>query len=252
MFVNNMNAVSSKKDTYVSIEQLSHLFSEKGYIYLGHGTGRSGNDDQIVDSIFNRGLRTKNNSLCYTTIVLSTPTPEIKEQFKELGVPEPTISGLNEQFNNWPHMDSKKIIIARLPLEYINSMGDPSDLDGEKYGAFFREELQENGHKTYYLDPKFIVGCFDVDKQMVRLNEGYEQTMTPETISTLRDGYKKVLGKTKARLTRLESNFFGTGEQVDLSTPQNNLSQETFDFDMSFDDFGIIERDDMPKSGKSK
>ncbi len=252
MVTNNTNVVSSGEGTYVSVEQLSSLLSESGFIFLGHGTGRSGNGDQVVDSIFSKGLRTKDNSLYYTTVGLSAPTPELKDQFKEFDLPEPTIGGLKEQLNNWPHLNSKKVIIVRLPLEYVNSMGDISDLDGERYGAFFREELQENGRKTYYLDPKFIVGCFDVDKQMVRLNEGFEQTLTPETISILREGYKMALEKTKTRLTRLESNLFGTGEQSDLSTPQDGVLSGTIDFDANFGEFEDIKWDDSPSSGKSK
>ena len=49
------------QDTYVKLEQLESMFSEPGYTYLGHGTGRSGNNDQVIDSIFENGLRTKDN-----------------------------------------------------------------------------------------------------------------------------------------------------------------------------------------------
>lgn len=70
---------SIRSDTYVTLEQLAPILSETGYICLGHGTGRSGNSNEVVDSIFDSGLRTKYNSLYYTTIVLSIPTPELKQ-----------------------------------------------------------------------------------------------------------------------------------------------------------------------------
>ena len=240
-FFNTINGAEQKnnnqqqEETYVTLEQLEPLLSESGYMCYGHGTGRKGNSDEVVDSIFNEGLRTKNNSLYYTTIGLSTPTPELKEQFKEIGMPEPTIEDLKKQFNNWQHQDSKKIIIARIPTEYINKAGDRSDLDGEMFGAFYTQKQQPNGQATNYLDSKFIIGCFDVDKQAVRLNKKFERTLTPETIEQLKENYKKTVEKTNARKER--QNLGITQEEINLS--QQNQTQpvsyntETYD---SFDD----------------
>lgn len=205
----------TQEKTYVTLEQLEPLLSESGYMCYGHGTGRKGNSDEVVDAIFSEGLRTKNNSLYYTTLGLSTPTPEMKEQLKEIGLPEPTLEDLKKQFNNWQHQDSKKIIIARVPTEYINKAGDRSDLDGEMFGAFYTQKPQPNGQETNYLDPKFIVGCFDVDKQAVRLNNNFERTLTPETIERLKDGYRKTLDKTNARKERQALGI--TQTEVDLA-----------------------------------
>lgn len=240
-FFNTINGSEQKnnnqqqEETYVTLEQLEPLLSESGYMCYGHGTGRKGNSDEVVDSIFNEGLRTKNNSLYYTTIALSTPTPELKAQFKKIGMQEPTIEDLKNQFNNWQHQDSKKIIIARIPTEYINKAGDRSDLDGEMFGAFYTQKQQPNGQETNYLDSKFIVGCFDVEKQAVRLNKNFEKTLTPETIEQLKENYKKTVEKTNARRER--QNLSITQEEIDLS--QQNQTQpvsyntETYD---NFDD----------------
>ena len=240
-FFNTINRTDQKnndqqqEETYVTLEQLEPLLSESGYMCFGHGTGRKGNSDEVVDSIFNEGLRTKNNSLYYTTIGLSTPTPELKKQLKEIGIPEPTLEDLKKQFNNWQHLDSKKIIIARIPTEYINKAGDRSDLDGEMFGAFYTQKQQPNGHKTNYLDSKFIVGCFDVDKQAVRLNKNFERTLTLETIEQLKENYKKTVEKTNARKEKQSLGI--TQEEIHLT--QQNQSQpvsyntETYD---SFDD----------------
>lgn len=241
-----------KEDTYVSLEQLAPLLSESGYICYGHGTGRTGNSDEVVDSIFNKGLRTKDNSMYFTTIGLSTPTPELIEQYKELGLPEPSIEDLKKQFNNWQHQDSKKIIIARIPTEYINQMGDRSDRDGEMFGAFYIQETQENGKSTNYLDPKFIVGCFDVEKQAVRLNKNFEKTLTPETIERLKEGYKIALEKTKARID--SSSLYvnpNPNIQEEQSVVQSQPSTTSFDsFDFDFDE--NIEWEDTASIGKSR
>lgn len=161
--------------------------------------------------------------------------PELKEQLKEIGMAEPTIEDLKNQFNNWPHQDSKKIIIARIPTKYINKAGDRSDLDGEMFGAFYTQKRQPNGQETNYLDSKFIVGCFDVDKQAVRLNKNFERTLTLGTIKKLENGYRKTLVKTNARKER---QAFGiTQEEVNLAAQQhqeqvvdnNPVSYSSFD-----------------------
>lgn len=241
-----------KEDTYVSLEQLAPLLSESGYMCYGHGTGRTGNSDEVVDSIFNKGLRTKDNSMYFTTIGLSTPTPELIEQYKELGLPEPSIEGLKKQFNNWQHQDSKKIIIARIPTEYINQMGDRSDRDGEMFGAFYIQETQENGKSTNYLNPKFIVGCFDVEKQAVRLNKNFEKTLTPETIERLKAGYKIALEKAKARIDSsslyVNPNPNIQEEQSVVQSQPSTTSFDSFDFDLDEN----IEWEDTASIGKSR
>ena len=221
-----------KNDTYVSLEKLESLFSESGYAFFGHGTGRRDNSDEVVDSIFSEGLRTKDNSLYFTAVGLSTPTPEIKEANKKLGIKEPTMEGLKDQLNNWHHLDSKKIIIARLPIEYINNTGDHSDLDGEQFGAFYIQEIQPNGKATNYLDPKFIVGCYDAEKQSVRLNKNFERTLNESTIIKLREGYKKALEKTKNRLSKTALPFINNNNTKVESMPTATLDFDTID---SFD-----------------
>lgn len=233
----------TQEETYVTLEQLEPLLSESGYMCYGHGTGRKGNSDEVVDSIFSEGLRTKNNSLYYTTIGLSTPTPELKEQFKEIGMPEPTIEDLKKQFNNWQHLDSKKIIIARVPAEYINKAGDRSDLDGEMFGAFYTQKQQPNGQATNYLDSKFIVGCFDVEKQAVRLNKTFERILTPETIEQLKENYKKTVEKTNARKERQAMGI--TQEEINLAQQQNQESAVNYNTD-SYDSFEDVDWGDTP------
>ena len=196
-----------KSDICVPLEELESLFSESGYAFLCHGTGRTGNSDEVVDQIFSEGLRTKDNSLYFVTIGLSTPTPETKEAHRKLGIKEPTMEELKTQLDNWPHLDSKKIIIARLPLEYINNIGDRSDLDGERFGAFYIQRIQPGGTSRNYLDPRFIVGCYDALKQLVRLNRSFERTLSEQTIKRLSDGYKIALEKTKDRLSKTSLPF---------------------------------------------
>ena len=189
-----------QQDTYMTLEELEPLLSEAGYLCFGHGTGRTGNSEEVVDSIFEEGLRTKDNSLYFTTIGLSTPTPELKQQYGELGLETPSLDTLKHQLNNWSHADSKKIIIARIPTEYVNELADRSDLGGERYGAFMIEEIDANGKTTNYLDPKFIIGSYDVEKKAVKINKSFERTLTESSLKQLKEKYKKTLEKTQKRL----------------------------------------------------
>lgn len=243
-----------EQNVYMTLEELAPLLSESGYMCFGHGTGRKGNSDEVVDSIFSEGLRTKNNSLYYTTIGLTTPTPENKELLKEIGMPEPTIEGLKTQFNNWQHQDSKKIIIARVPTEYINKLGERSDLDGEMYGAFYIQELQPNGQATNYLDPKFIVGCFDVEKQAVRMNKRFERTLSEQSIQQIKSAYKKTVEKTKARLES-QQQMFSNVAPISQDMPQQIDQSIAQEWDMSsFDDENIIwdEPEQTMSAGRSR
>ena len=229
---NEPNHVEEKNDTYVSLEELEPLLSEDGYMCFGHGTGRRGNSDEVVDDIFSEGLRTKDNSLYFTAVGLSTPTTEIKKQHKELGIPEPSIEDLKNQLNNWQHLNSKRIIIARLPIEYINVNGDTSDMDGERFGAFYIEEVQQNGKTTNYLDPKFIVGCYDAEKQLVRLNKNFERTLSESTINKLKEGYKKALQKTK---DRLNNTLLPIQNMNNQKVEHQHYIEPNFDYDDNFD-----------------
>ena len=202
----------------VPLERLKDIFSESGYICLGNGTGRRGNSDEPADSIFKEGLRTKDNSLYYTTIVLSTPTPELIKQYKDLGIPKPTISSLKQLLNNWPHLNSKRIILVRIPIKYINKIGNSSDLDSEKFGAFMIKRVLDDGTYRYYLDPRFIIGCYNAETETVRLNKSFEINLSDETKRKLQEGYKAAVKKTERRIN-ITSSFPSVAPAQAEATP---------------------------------
>lgn len=219
----------------VSLEQLTPIFSESGYICLGNGTGRRGNSDELVDLIFKEGLRTKDNSLYYTTIVLSTPTPELIKQYEELGIPEPTIPSLKHLLNNWPHLNSKRIILVRIPIKYINMIGNSSDLDSEKYGAFMIKRVLDDGTYRYYLDPRFIIGCYNAENQTVRLNKSFEINLSDETKIKLQEGYNAAIEKTTRRINITSSFPSVAPAQVEATPSSQEIPIGDFDFDDNID-----------------
>ena len=210
---------SQNIEQYTSLEDLYNILNKNGFICLGHGTGRSENSDSVVNSIFENGLRTKDNSLYYTTIGLDTSD----------------VNRLKETLNNWQHLSSKKIILMRLPIEYINTIGESADLDGERYGAFFNEMQSPDGKITYYLNPKFIIGCYDVERQQVLLNNNFQEELNQEMLKELRTKLKKTLEKTKERFKRQEESLIFTNNS---NYNQDNLASQTTDMEWDINDFG--------------
>lgn len=167
----------------MKLSDIEYLLGNDEYFYLGHGTGRN-NSSEVVASIFKNGLRTKDNSLYYTAIGLDTTNTE----------------KLENKLNNWPHLESKNVILIRIPIKYINLYGESSDLNGEKFGAFYQEI-----NETYYLKPKFIISCYS--NGIFIKNPLFEENLSLETIKELKSNYQQILEKTANRLKRLEDNF---------------------------------------------
>lgn len=194
-----------------NLKDITYLFNDKEYLLLGHGTGRRGESSEVIESIFSTGLRTKDNSLYYTTMGLETSN----------------IDDLINRLNNWPHLNSKKIILIRVPIEYININGESSDLHGEKFGAFTYPKADDDGKITYYLDPKFIIGCYDASTGIVTLNDKFEKELSLKSIETLKKRYLECVQKTKRRNERLSNAFsflFTSSSSYDIDLPN-------FDFD---------------------
>lgn len=205
-------------ETLCTLNDIKDILNKDGYFCLGHGTGRNGNSEEVVKSIFEKGLRTKENSLFYTSIGLDTDDVE----------------KLETKLNNWEHCESKKIILIRIPIKYINVLGDTSDLDGERYGAFMVKR-RESEKIINYVDPKFIVGCYDANTHEFESNDKFEKSLSRETMETLEKQYKLALEKTKARLERLNMIAKpGSNENQKESIPEITYDKtvpENFDFD---------------------
>lgn len=182
---------------YKTLQELQPALQEDGYLILGHGTGRSGSSHEIVESIFNEGLRTKENSLYYTTVGLETSN----------------MDKFQNQLTNWPHLASEKIILAKVPIEYINMYGNASDLDNEKYGAFTIDKKDDMGKVTKYLNPSFIIGCYDTTTNQVEMNNKYEQQLSNETLSTVKLKYKEAMEKTKSRIERQSISYLDNNKE---------------------------------------
>lgn len=47
----------------MNIEDAKELLRDERFLYFGHGTGRAGDSDEVVQSIFEQGLKATDNTL---------------------------------------------------------------------------------------------------------------------------------------------------------------------------------------------
>ena len=90
------------------------------------------------------------------------------------GIPEifhwpdnPSMESLQQEFNNWPHKNSKAIIVVSVHTEKYSF--EDTILD---------EINDERKGKRAYVDPKYIRGYYDVDRQQFVDNNVWDQNPT--------------------------------------------------------------------------
>ena len=148
-------------------ENLPNIFNEKNNSYFGHGT--VGNED-IINSIFNNGLRCSHNQLYFTSIEFGAGS--------DVG-----IENIKSKMDNWPHNDAKKIVIVSLPSEFylINSgvLYTKSD-NAYAYNISKDEALKLNISPGKYIRPEFIKGYYNTDDNIFYENPKYYKKLSEE------------------------------------------------------------------------
>ncbi len=166
------NEITSKNNNNsTNLSTLKDMLKEDGFIVLCHGTNLS--MEEIEQKIMKDGLYAtgynEGSSLFKTTnpVDINISTEELKNKL-----------------DNWPH-SSENIVFLKLPLEYFNIYADNSDLDCQKTRAFMNKTELEDGRYKYLLDPKFVVGAYNIKGENVVINPKYEQTLSEETKTEL-------------------------------------------------------------------
>jgi len=175
-----------------NINEFKNLLTKTGYGYFAHGTGRMGNSMNVVHSIFENGLRCSHDSLYYTSVFLNTGGEEAFEPLKE-------------SMDHWEHLDSKKIILVRLPIAYMNMKYDQTDAFGENYFAFYKQVSNGGSELKNYVDRRFVMGCYDANTKEFEVNPYFEEVLTKETKQELSDKLKQSKQLSKERLARYDS-----------------------------------------------
>lgn len=159
---------------------INKVLNNQNNIYFGHGTGVE--NKELIDSIMNDGLRCSHGSLYFTSVTLGIGT-QIKDSEKEL-------------LKNWPHKDSKIIIIISLPLQYkiIDAMGMGTYNKGDSAYYYTPDEKLrvENPFLTNspYVMPEFIVGYYDARSDSFAPNPKYYEYLSSREQKDLFDKVK--------------------------------------------------------------
>ena len=182
-----------------SIEEFKELLTDPNFEYYLHGTGGGDVELQqnIINSIFKKGLRASHGSMFWTTVSYGTGRRVEKDWDKMI-----------DDMNHWQHQDSKNIIIVRIPVKYMIE-GAPED-QGERDFAIYNEEFdQDKEQVTRFINPKFVVGCYSAKSGKLMLNPNFEKELTPETEKELQEKYVKGMAEYQRRKTFVDVEIGG-------------------------------------------
>ena len=150
-----------------SLEQLNMEFNDSSLLYFGHGTPL----DSTVDSILITGLKVKNpkkiraydshlRGLDSTTIGFTTGSDSLYSNERNL-------------LDNWPHKESKNIIIVALPINYLFSPIQTRNYNTDLYEQFYIGSEEEG----YILRPEFIKGVYDARTHSFTPNKNFYKNL---------------------------------------------------------------------------
>jgi hypothetical protein len=192
----------------VDLEDIANLCSFENAAIYGHGTATAGNGHEIVESIFDGGVRgfTSEGSIASENIesdgVLgSTDITDTARSLWTSDLGELDFSKIREKLNNWPHRNPKNIILMRLPLEYYSLSAYDSH---EKTEAYFVVHSNEAGRPTYYIDRRFIIGNYDTETGKVEISPHFEPNISGSFKQELDDKFQKVQDRVEARNREIE------------------------------------------------
>lgn len=173
--------IPGKKGTTITKRSdILDIFRDQQLAYLGHGTS---GDENILDSILETGLKTKTpkSIRAYSNTLRGLDSTTIP-----LGPGESSLFEQNEKLlENWPHKNSKNIIIISLPLRYILSRS--TKIGTDLYQAF----CIGNEEQGYFLRPEFIRGIYNSDTHSFIENINFFQNLPPEHQQALFEDIKE-------------------------------------------------------------
>ncbi len=146
--------------------KIEDIFKNEQDFYFGHGTPGG---EQVINSILENGLMTVNpdtikvygntlRGLDSTTFLFGKGTDSLFSKQKDL-------------LDNWPHKNSKNVVIISIPRKYAlkNTEVRLADL----YEAFYIGSEEEG----YKLRPEFIKGIYNADSHSFTLNDNFYQNL---------------------------------------------------------------------------
>lgn len=159
----NLGQVVSRRD------EIEDIFKSEQDFYFGHGTSGG---EETISLILQNGLKTVNpeavksygntlRGLDSTTILFGEGTDSLFGDQEGL-------------LDNWPHKNSKNIVIVSIPQKYALRNTDVREAD--LYEAFYVGSEEEG----YTLRPEFIKGIYNANSHTFAPNDNFYQNLGTE------------------------------------------------------------------------
>lgn len=147
---------------------INQILNNEENIYLGHGTKIE--DDYIINSIMENGLRCSHGALYFTTVLLGKGC--IEDESIDL-------------LKKWPHCDSKIVMIISIPNKYkiLDVMGSGTYNKGDAAFYYIPNPEQRNQYgltESPYLMPEFVAGYYDARNDTFTSNPKYYENLSKE------------------------------------------------------------------------
>lgn len=172
-----------------NLKGIAEFFSDEDCFYLGHGTT---GDESTIQSIFETGLRVVNPEAIrpYDSHLRGLDSTSIS-----LGAGSDHLFSYQQKLiENWPHLQSKKIVICALPQKLVLPF-----ICCSPYSDLYRSFYIGSEEDGYSLRPEFIRGYYDVDEGAFipntnfyqNLDDDKRQALMNELIACYIDNYAK-------------------------------------------------------------
>lgn len=175
-----------------SRKEIKEAFSDSDTIYFGHGTSEE--NSSVIKPIFETGLIAFNagryshtKSLISTAVVFDYGSNELFEE-------------IEEELNNWNHLNSKYIVILALPKKYL------------LHHSYIKQGYDEFKH--YYVDneenqmvrPEFVKGVYNAISHTFTPNRNFYKNLSQEKqnklFAELNKRYIKEFSKSMAEIPK--------------------------------------------------
>ncbi|MBR2996998.1 hypothetical protein IKF33_00980 [Candidatus Saccharibacteria bacterium] len=213
---------------FVKLEEIANLCSFENTMISGHGTASAGNSHEVVESIFDEGVKgfeslgnmvsmNRGNEVVGSTDLTDNTVGLWSSMEGRLDFQK-----MKEKLDNWPHRGAKNVILMRFPLDYHHGY---TEVGSERTQAYFTEHEDKNGQATNYIDRRFIIGNYNSETGQVELNPNFEPNITGDFKKELDERLAKVQEQTKKRHEAFdENNPFGfTRTNTEGSEPEDNI-----------------------------
>ena len=220
----------------VKLEELANLYNFDNSMIYGHGTASAGDGHEVVESIFDEGVKgfeslgsmagkDRGNSTVGSTDLMDNAIGLWSSMEGELDFQK-----MKDKLDNWPHRNAKNVILMRFPIDYYHTY---TEVGSERTQAYFTEHEDKNGQATNYIDRRFIIGNYNAETGQVELSPHFEPNISGDFKKELDERLEKVQEQTKRRHEIIEENGpFGFAQNnLDNSEPEDDVDDAVDNWD---------------------